>query len=161
MQFTIRSATDLYPRIDEWESAHTITMAMLDNLPLYNMASVGFVLDPPEWPGCWSSVLVFSRSDLGWDASGHMYWLPQDWEKWADQGKFPYTAGPWKWPKLVTVPGHGMEWSIEVTPCKSVESLLDKLHASWVNMQILVEKYLTTAALEEMAYNRSFAKSVN
>ena len=78
MQFTIRSATDLYPRIDEWESAHTMTMAMLDNLPLYNMASVGFVLDPPEWPGCWSSVLVFSRSDLGWDASGHMYWLPQD-----------------------------------------------------------------------------------
>jgi len=26
---------------------------------------------------------------------------------------------------------------------------------------VLVEKYLTTAALEEMAYNRSFAKSAN
>lgn len=161
MQFTIRSATDLYPRVDEWQAAHAMTLAMLKNLPVFNMASVGFVLDPPEWPGCWSSVLIFSRTDLGYDVSGNMYWLPQDWERWAEQGKFPYTTGPWRWPKMKSVPGHGLEWGIEVTPSQSVELLLDKLHATWVNMQILVENYLTSAAIEEMRYNQIFEKSIN
>ena len=90
-----------------------------------------------------------------------MYWLPQDWDKWAEQGKFPYTTGPWRWPKLKSVPGHGMEWGIEVTPCQNLELVLDKLHATWVNMQVLVEKYLTTAAIEEMSYNQAFVKSIN
>ena len=161
MQFTIRSATDLYPRVDEWENAHAMTLAMLKNLPLFNMASVGFVLDPPEWPGCWSSVLIFSRTDLGHDVSGNIYWLPQDWDKWAEQGKFPYTTGPWRWPKMKSVPGHGMEWGVEVSPSRDLELTLDKLHATWVNMQILVENYLTSAAIEEMRYNQIFEKSIN
>ena len=161
MQFTIRSATDLYPRVDEWQAAHGMTLAMLKNLPLFNMASVGFVLDPPEWPGCWSSVLIFSRTDLGYDVSGNIYWLPQDWDKWAEQGKFPYTTGPWRWPKMKSVPGHGMEWGVEVSPSRDLELTLDKLHATWVNMQILVENYLTSAAIEEMRYNQIFEKSIN